>query len=58
MRILVQSLYWAIFLRKSARRGDRYHTAEATLDVLRPVSKDRTLSATDLMSFGHLGAAI
>ena len=32
-------------------------TAEITLDVLRPVFEDR-ISASELMSFGHLGAAI
>ena len=36
------------------------HTAEATLYVLRPVFEDRiiALSAAELTSFGHLGAAI
>ena len=34
-----------------------YHTAEAILDVLRPVF-EIALSAAELMSFGHLGAAI
>ena len=33
------------------------HTAEATLDVLRPFLKI-ALSAAELMSFGHLGVAI
>ena len=33
------------------------HTAEATLDVLRTVFKI-ALSAAELMSFGHRGAAI
>ena len=35
--------------------GATCHTAEATLDVLRPVF---ALSAAKLMSFGHLGAVI
>ena len=33
--------------------GATYHTSEATLDVLKIA-----LSAVELMSFGHLGAAI
>ena len=37
--------------------GATCHTAEATLDVLRPFLKI-ALSAPELMSFGHLGAAI
>ena len=32
------------------------HTAEAALDVLRPVFE--AISVAELMSFGHLGAAI
>ena len=37
--------------------GATDHTAEATLDVLRPVFKDRIISRR-LLSFGHLRAAI
>ena len=37
--------------------GATYHTAEATLDV-RVLFLKIALSATELMSFGHLGAAI
>ena len=37
--------------------GATSHTAEATLDVLRPVF-EIPLSVAELMSFGHLGAAI
>ena len=37
--------------------GAMWHTAEATLDVLRPVLKI-ALSAFELMLFGHLGATI
>ena len=37
--------------------GATWYTAKATLNVLRPILKI-TLSATELMSFGHLGAAI
>ena len=33
------------------------HTAEATLDVLRPVFENHILDA-ELMSFGHIGAVI
>ena len=39
------------------QEGATCHTAEATLDVLCPVFKDR-ISAAELMSFGHLGPAI
>ena len=37
--------------------GATFHTAEARLDVLLPVF-EIALSVTELMSFGHLGAAI
>ena len=36
--------------------GDTCNTAEATLDVLRPFFEDH--KTAELMSFGHLGAAI
>ena len=39
------------------QNGITCHTAEATIDVLRRVFKI-VLSVADLMSFGHLGAAI
>ena len=38
--------------------GATYHTAEATLDVLLTVFEDRIITAAELMSFGHFGAAI
>ena len=37
--------------------GTMCHTAEVTIHALRPVLEDRIISA-ELMSFGHLGAAI
>ena len=37
--------------------GTTCHTAEATLEVLRPVFEDRIISCR-VESFGHLGAAI
>ena len=37
--------------------GTRCHSAEATLDILRPVFEDRIISCR-VESFGHLGAAI
>ena len=37
--------------------GATYHTAEATLDVLRPVFEDRIISRRADV-FGHLAAAI
>ena len=40
------------------QHGATCHTAEATLDVLRPVSMFYTLSAAELMTFLHLEAAI
>ena len=42
---------------KFQQDGATCHTAEATLDVLRPVF-EIPLSVAELMSFGHLGAAI
>ena len=39
------------------QEGATCHTVETTLDVLRPVFEDR-LSVAELMSFGHLAAAI
>ena len=38
--------------------GTMCHTAEARLDVLRPVFEDCIIIAAELISFGHLGAAI
>ena len=41
----------------SEQDGATYLTAEATVDVLRPVFKI-ALSVTELLSLGHLGVAI
>ena len=39
--------------------GSTCHTAEVTLDVLCPIFEDRSkAAAAELMTFGHLGAAI
>ena len=44
-----------IWLKKN---GATCHTAEATFDVLHIAKMHIALSAADLMSFGHFGAAI
>ena len=40
------------------QEGAMCHTAEAALDVLRPLFLKIALSAPELMLFGHLAAAI
>ena len=47
-----------LFTQIKEEDGAPCHTAEATLDVLRPVFEDRIITAAELMSFGHFGAAV
>ena len=47
-----------LFTQIKVEDGATCHTAEATLDVLRPVFEGRIITAAELMSFGQLGAAV